>query len=371
VASWLLAWVVGRGWGGSFAPSVDVILVPAAVAVAACIGLGVSAFETDLVGHRFGWRQLVTALMVSAAVVGLLPVLAEAGNGRFGLPSTGLDTPLQFLGSPGGTGAYRVLWLGAPQALPLGGWSSEPGLAYATSDGLPDATYLFAPAGPGPASTLATDVSLAQQGRTVHLGRLLAPASIRYVVVLGTLAPSITGLQSPANYPLPPGLLTALSDQTDLRQVPGGEGFSVFDNTDFIPQRAERSSAQPLPASGTLNPSASEVTGWHQIMTGQSSALSFSGTIAGGSVFTSYAPAGEWKLISKGTTLSARPAFGWAAQYRNVPAGTAQLAFDGTPLVPVGMLLELALWLFVAWVMLIRRFGIDRWVRERRRRTSV
>ena len=44
----------------SFTPSESVVLVPAALAVAACIGLGISAFEHDLAGRVFGWRQVVT-----------------------------------------------------------------------------------------------------------------------------------------------------------------------------------------------------------------------------------------------------------------------------------------------------------------------
>ena len=34
------------------------MLAPAALAVAACVGLGISAFENDLSGREFGWRQL-------------------------------------------------------------------------------------------------------------------------------------------------------------------------------------------------------------------------------------------------------------------------------------------------------------------------
>ncbi len=52
--SWLLALIVSRGWSGSFAPVVDVLLAPAAVAVATAVGLGVASFETDLSGYRFG-----------------------------------------------------------------------------------------------------------------------------------------------------------------------------------------------------------------------------------------------------------------------------------------------------------------------------
>ena len=52
---------------------------------------------------------------------------------------------------------------------------------------------MFTPAGPGPADEVAKAVRLAVAGGTVHLGRLLAPAGVRYVVVVDALAPSMVG----------------------------------------------------------------------------------------------------------------------------------------------------------------------------------
>ena len=64
----------------------------------------------------------------------------------------------------------------------MGGWPVDAGLSYAlTGQSLPDATLVWAPAGPGPAATAATWLQLALDGNTVHLGRLLAPLGVRYV----------------------------------------------------------------------------------------------------------------------------------------------------------------------------------------------
>ena len=102
------------------------------------------------------------------------------------------------------TGAFRVLWLGDPRALDLGSWPMGGGLAYATSeDGPPDARWLWAPAAPGPAAQLATAVDVARRQGTDQVGQLLAPASVRYVVVLTALAPQIPGDQTPSRYPSP------------------------------------------------------------------------------------------------------------------------------------------------------------------------
>lgn len=356
-ASWVLALLVSRGWLGSFAPSLDVVLVPAAAAVAGSVGLGVAAFETDLTGLRFGWRQLVTMGAVVAAVVGMLPVVAEAGDGRWGLPRVGYGQPLAFMSHQTGQGAFRVLWLADPRALPGGGWSVGPGLAYATSEGgTPDLVNLWAPASPGPASSISTALQLAESGRAVDLGRLLAPASVRYLVVLGSLAPQNGGQETPV-FPVPPDLLSALARQNDLRLVPsGGQGYSVFENASFVPERAERSA--PLGAvSGrsASHPTAADVTGWRPVLGSTTSASGYRGPVSGGTVFASYAPAGDWHLSVDGRAVAGAPAYGWAAQYRGAPAGTAVLGFAGSPLVTVAVVLELVLWLTLAGLLVVGR----------------
>ena len=103
--SWVLAFAASRGDMGSFTPSESVVLAPAALAVAACVGLGISAFEKDLTGREFGWRQVVGVVALVFVAFGLLPVVAGAAGGRWDLPSQGVEQPLAFLGHPGGTGA--------------------------------------------------------------------------------------------------------------------------------------------------------------------------------------------------------------------------------------------------------------------------
>jgi GT2 family glycosyltransferase len=263
---WLLALVAIRAWAVPFAPSVDVLLAPAAVGVAACAGLGVAAFETDLAGYRFGWRQLVAVVSLVAIAAGLLPTLAEAANGRWGLPSVGYAQAVPFPRASPTSSGYRVLWLGDPQALPEGGWSVGPGLACATSvDGTPTLADLWPPASPGPAIALARDVGVAMKGETVDLGRLLARARVRYVVVVSTLAPRTPGLQHGPTFPVPAGLVAALSDQAELRTVPVSVGgLTVFENL-AAPGAHAPSATRPAPGTARwLNPlgAALELTAW-------------------------------------------------------------------------------------------------------------
>jgi GT2 family glycosyltransferase len=365
VLSWLLALAVAQGWTHSFAPTIDVLLAPAATAVAAGVGLGVASFEVDLAGYHFGWRQVATGLALLAAVVGLLPVLADAGDGRWGLADTGFTQALASLPGEGqAAGGSRVLWLGDPRALPVGAWSVSAGLGYATSEvTTPDATTLWAPASPGPAAGLADAVRQAQQGLTANLGRLLAPDAVRYVVVIEALAPQIPGVQTSPALPPPPGLVASLRQQTDLSQVSTSVGgLVVFENTTGLPQRAERT--RPLPSAGGRPqgwPTAQDVTGWRPVLPGPPGRRAYSGAVTSGTVFASYAPAGRWRLRVHGLSVDSSPAFGWAGQYQHVPAGTATLRLGLTPLVPLAVTGELVLWLLVAGTLLGSRRWLDWW----------
>lgn len=368
--SWVLALCVARGWTAPFSPSVDVLLAPAAAAVAAGVGLGVAAFETDLAGYHFGWRQLSAAAAVLAAVVGLVPALVAAGDGRWGLPAVGFGQPLSFL-TPTGSGrgvppGNRVLWLGDPQALPLGGWSIAPGLAYATSEnGPPGPADRWAPASPGPAARLARAVDQARAGRTSDLGRLLAPAAVRYVVVVEALTPEIQGTPPSQSFPVPADLLPALLQQTDLVEVPSiGSGLAVFENTAALPERARRA-AGPVARTGRVPPA--DVSGWHAVLPGPPGAASYQGAVRSGTVYAAYAPGGSWRLTVGGRAVAGEPAFGWAAQFPSAPAGRATLRVATSPLVPLAVLGEILLWVVVAGALLGRRRWLEWWWRPLRR----
>ncbi len=361
VASWVLALVTTRGDTGSFTPSESVVLAPAAFAVAAAVGLGISAFENDLGGLEFGWRQVVGVLALVGVALGLLPVAAAAADGRWGLPSAGVEQTLSFLGHPASPGVARVLWLGDPRALPVGGWSVQSGLAYSlTPEQLPDSSQVLTPAGPGPAALVGDAVRLAASGGTVHLGRLLAGAGVRYVVVLDGVSPSQVGSEpSSVSAPPPPGLLEDLFEQGDLRVVPGQVGVQVFANAAFVPVNAAR--RVPLPTgSEWAYPGPGDVVGWRPVLSASGATGSAAGPVPEGTVYAGYAPAGSFSLDTGSHPVVRRPAFGWAAQYAT-GAGSATLSFTNFPYVPAAVLLEVALWAALALALL----GRPRWERRR------
>ncbi len=358
--SWAGAYAASHGLMGSFTPSETVLLAPAALAVAAAIGLGISAFENDLAGRAFGWRQVAGGVALVAVGVGLLPTVSAATGGRWDMPTAGVEQPLAFLNHPQAPGVSRVLWLGDPRALPVGGWAVQPGLAYGlTNAALPDATSVWTPAGPGPAENVDRAVRLAISGGTVHLGQLLAAAGVRFIVVVDGLSSSGGVLPPSVAAPAPAGLTRALLDQNDLREVPGESGLTVFQNAEIVPVTAQRGSGLPTNPTSPF-PGANDVAGWHAAL----SPLAFgpaSGAVGAGAVYAGYAPAGDLQLQVNGHAVAERPAFGWAAQFAT-PAGSATLTVQQFPYIPLAVILEMVGWLVLTLVLL----GWQRWPLRRR-----
>jgi len=238
--------------------------------VATGIGLSVTAFETDLAGYGFGWRQGVAALSVGAIALGVLPVVAEAAGGRWGLPSSGYEAAVALPASSPTSPGYRALWLSDPRVLPSGGWSIGPGLAYATSsDGPPTLLDVWPPASPGPAGRLADALRVAMRGETVQLGRVLAAARVRYVIVLTAFTPRAPGTAAALTSAVPAGLVAALARQEDLRTVPvSASGVTVFENTAFASAAAPTSAVAvrggAVGAAGVLDPlgAVAELCAW-------------------------------------------------------------------------------------------------------------
>ncbi len=381
---WLVAWAVGRGWAGSVAIDPLVLLGPAAVAVAMAIGLGIAAFEEDLRTATFGWRQMVTVMAAAAVVVGTLPTLVSVIPGRWETPQNDFAQTLAWMHRQTSAGAFRVLWLGDPRSLNQGSWSAGDGLAYATSeDGAPDAAWLWNAASPGPASQLASAVDQARQGRTDRLGAMLAPAGVRYVVAVTAIAPVIPQVQNPAQYPLPADLPTALQRQLDLQPVLTETGITVYANSDWLPERsavtgpsaaAVAAAAIPATASGTLpatatSPGARVVPGAVPVLPGPAAATFYRGAVPKGTTFAALAPAGRWHLVGpSGASYPRSPSFGWAAQYRVGTAGVATLRFEGGPWGPVGVGLQVLLWIVLARALVERRGVVRPWIRAAVRR---
>jgi hypothetical protein len=93
----LIAWLGGQGWLGEGWGASRVFLTPFAVVVALLIGIGVSTVLEDLRQRTLGLRHVATAVFVVVSVAGIFPILGATLNGRFDTPATGYDTMLSWI----------------------------------------------------------------------------------------------------------------------------------------------------------------------------------------------------------------------------------------------------------------------------------
>jgi GT2 family glycosyltransferase len=348
-----VAWAAGQGWLPFTLQSPDVLLAPAAMGLAVSAALGAAAFENDLRGYKFGWRQAASLAVGAMLVAVTLPVLSAVPDGRWHLPTTGVADAVAWMEPEAANGAFRVLWLGDPNTLPLDSWPYQDGLAYATSrDGPSDATDLL----PGPPSDATGSISdalrVAQSGGTARLGRLLAPMGIRYLVVPGPKAPGSSG-RRPAT--LPADLDRGLGSQLDLRLLPADASLAVYENTAWGPAREVAPAALVqgrIPAS--LGPGA-DLTGATAVLPGDGP-VRFNGPIPGpGTVLVAESPSSRWELSVGDSGTDRSDAFGVANAYTVDQAGEGHLRYR-TPLLRYGLVLaNLALWVFVIRYLLVSR----------------
>jgi len=222
--SWCGVAAITQLWPQADAPPLQALLAPGAIGLAMCVGLGVAAFDTDVLGGRFGWRQLASGLAAVAFTVATLPFLGHVLDGRWGQTSTDLETTVAAL-EPDGTPQFRVAWIGRRDELStISASLNSNGLGVGVTNG-----FRPAPDDQFASPTSVTERDLAQQidaaidGESHALGRILAAQSIQYVVVLHD-AEARSVEPSPAVAPA----IQALGEQLDLEPLEGFRGVRVF-----------------------------------------------------------------------------------------------------------------------------------------------
>ncbi|MEO5678619.1 MAG: glycosyltransferase family 2 protein, partial [Acidimicrobiales bacterium] len=337
-----VTFVMGRGWLGLTALEPGVLLPFAAAPVALAIALGAAAFEVDLRGFAFGWRQLASLGAAGAVTLACLPMLIGVHSGRWGAPTRSHADVLSWMTDKVGEGPFRVLWVGDPRALPLSGWRLGDGLAYGTSrNGPPTAADQWAGPHRGADEQLAEPVRQARRDDIVDLGHRLAPLGVRYLVVPLRAAP--TG--APAR-PVPADLPAALRAQTDLRQIDTNASLLVYENVAWLPGRAQ------LPAEATggaldrkAKPASYDLSGGQAVLAPTTpGSPRFRGDVDAGEVLLAEAPSDRWQLKVNGQTARRHPAFG-VQGFTVATAGTGVLRFRTPLLHRLAVLIQALLWL--------------------------
>ncbi len=340
--SWRLEWAVRAwfvaltGWGILWAgqaghlpfglPAAEVVLAPAAAALALTAALGLASFDTDLRAYRLGWRQIVSVVAALGVVAGSAPLAASLIDGRWRMPAHGYDTSLDPLVDSHGQPAARVLWIGDPEMLPAVGWRYDDDVAYAATDrGIPTVADRLPGAPPGATPLLARALRIAQDRRTDRLGHLLAPMGIETIVVISRLAPSsttITGQRTP-----PRALTAMLEQQIDLEELPVADGLLVYRNT------AAPSARSVLPAregdrTAFIDAVRDDLSTAVPALTRDRGAVGAAGRIPKpGEVLVAQTSDPGWQLRVDGVPVARRTDYGWANLFTTTRAGVGSLTY--------------------------------------------
>jgi hypothetical protein len=357
LAAWALAWTAGRDLLPMSLPPADLLLVPAAAAISLSVGTGMAAFERDLPGYRFGLPQAASVVVAVVLALATLPTVGATLDGRWGLPRADFHTSLSVLEAPEveREGSFRVLWLGHPDVLPLGGHPLADDLSYGIStDGVPRLSDRWAAPPDGDHALVEEALELAAAGRTQRLGRLLAPMGIRFLVLPERAAPEREGTP---RRPLPSGVPRVAEDQLDLRRIEVDPAVTVFENVDWAPVRAALPAAEGQVVVGSQSlfgaALAADLSVARPVLRERTGHLRFGGTVPDGVLYLAEASSDRWELEVGGQPVERRRAAGWANAFMVEQPGEAALRYRTSPLRWLAVAGQVLLW--VVTLVLLRR----------------
>jgi GT2 family glycosyltransferase len=367
LGAWALAWTAQAGWFPVPLPPVEVLIAMAGAGLAMATAMGMAAFEVDLPGYRFGWRQAVSSVAALAVLFGILPIAAGIGDGRWKMPPGDLDRPVQLVLGQASRPPGRILWVGDPGLVPAAGFRYDDRLTYATSEGVPTVEARWATADPQGSDLPADALRLALTKRTSRVGELLAPMGIQFVIVPQSNTPSAySGVDRPA----PRSLLTALSEQLDLVPVETDVSIVVYRNTAYRSMVTLPPKGSPLGDRFT-DAATDGVTRFESADLERTGRTTWEGSVSEpGDVLMAEGASDRWRLESAGGRAAERStAYGWAQQFTVDDTGRSRITHTTPAWYPLLVAVQIVLWLGAAfWV---RRTSPRRAARKARRAATV
>jgi GT2 family glycosyltransferase len=344
VAAVFLSWASAAGWLPLALSNAPVYTVLAGCSAASLVAFGVASI-LGVRSEAFGFRQLCAGALTVVVVIGILLQATEAMVGGWAIGGPEKIPPSWAVVRSDAEGNYRVLWLGRdvgtrfpspggdPQGVLADAGSS---LRYAVTgpDGVTSLDLGRTSAGPGDADLRAVLDDVAS-GATVHMGALLAPLGVRFVVV--------------ADGDLPASVRSRLGDQVDL-DVQQASGLTIYRNPRSLPLAGEvagdagvdRALASPSLATRVQLP-AVHASAFTRVTGG------WDGTGSGGAAFLSSEFAAGWRLEGSGTTAPPRLAFGWATAF-TAPPGPVHLRYADQWIRTAEMAALALLWAAALWI---------------------
>jgi hypothetical protein len=330
-------------------PEPGILLVPVAIGVALAAACLAAAFQDDVLGGSFGWRQPLGLLAGVSVALGVVPGVINVADGAWDMPDRTLVSVLTQLPHDPPEGDYRVLWIGDPRAIPVASSTYQPGIGYAITD---DGALTLQEFWGGRPTDTETDVANAMRqmaaGVTLRGGRLLAQYGIRYVIV--PVADGANGTIS-APLPAPDGLVDVLDDQLDLAApLTKPPNYLIYENTAYTPTRAvltETGAAASREAGGEAL-SRADLTGSQPFAVGAPDRGEAVGEVTAGTLHVAVPYDEGWKLTVNGVDVPGRRAFGATLAFDIPNPGTARLTYDTPVSRPIWVVLQVLLWLAMA-----------------------
>jgi len=363
--AWRLTWAIRAGvlvlvFGGMAVladrgsmpidmPQAGVLLVPVALGVAVASGAALAAFDLDVRGGSFGWRQPLGILASIAVIVGVVPGIGAIRDGAWETPATPLARLLDasFPDAVEVGGDYNTLFVGDSRLLPVPSTEYRDGLSWAiVDDGALDTRDRWFPPTNDAADLVETALDQIATSSTLRAGRLLAPLGIRYVVI-----PEFDGVVSTAAdpLPLPAGLIVSLEDQLDLVALrPPLPTIDVFENRAWLATYSSLTGAT-AEASRTAGADVlvrADLSNAEPVFVGADQFGTAEDMVAEGVVHVAVPFDTRWSLDVDGASMEPRRAFGATTGF-DVPAGNATLRYDTSPTRALWIALQVVLWAVV------------------------
>jgi GT2 family glycosyltransferase len=343
-------------------PEAGVLLVPVALGLSIAAAAALAAFDLDVRGGTFGWRQPLGILASVAVVVGLAPGVAALADGSFQVPTTPLARLLDAsLPDASPAGDYNVLLIGDARLLPVPATEYRDGVSWAIiDDGALDVRDRWMPPSNAAASLVTTALDEMASTSTLRAGRLLAPLAIRFVVV-----PEFDGVDSTVNdpLPLPTGLVAALEDQLDLVAVrPGLPTLEAFENRAWVPKQAELDAAA-APASEAAGAEVlvrTDLSASVPLFVGADQLGTSTDDVSAGVVHLGVPFDDNWTLSVDGTSVEPRRAFGETTAFDAASPGAGSLRYDTSALRWLAVVAQTLLWLAAIVVAARVRVSVGR-----------
>ncbi len=321
-----------------------ILLVPVAFGIAVCAGTLGASLTTDLRRGAISWRQPLGALVSLAFVVALVPPVVNAVGGSWHQPSTSIPQLMEQLPTAATDGDYRTLFIGDSRVLPGTANNLGWGISYSVVTGrnasLVDQWR--------PTSTRA--VTLAEsalrgivRGTTARSGRLLAPLSVRYVVV-----PIVDGATSTHAHriPAPTGLVDALSRQLDLKRMYASPDLVIYQNASWVPVRSMLTAdgAASSQNAGATSMIGADISGATSVLATADASSGATAQVPAGTLHLSVPFSGAWSVKVDGKSVAPRPAFGVTTAFDIPTSGRASLTFEGSFFAQLMVLVQVLLW---------------------------